>query len=605
MHLDELPPYPHAEQVARATEAAAAAAVSDSGWRRENYLDLAEPIVRTAIKWQDDEGFIIDPAIDEESVTCTARFVGALAILIGAGRCTEHVEACARAMDTATEQIAIPYGQPGHARAADFNTRDLMMAVRFVSPHVDADRAAEWRRRLATVDPDDLYDCGANTPPNVTHNWVVYAVVGEYLKTVDGLTDTSGWVERMIGQQLPLFTADGWYKDPNCPITYDLTVRQGFSWMLHNGYDGPNRDLIDEILRRGALTTLLTASPTGEAAFGGRSNQYHFMEAMTACFCESEAKRYAASGDRTLAGAFKRQAHLSAQAVRAWVLETKPWRHIKNRFPPTSLHGCDPYGHLSVYGLLAANLFGVAYLMADDDIAEGPTFSEAGSRVVAVDPGFHKVYATCRRTHLQIDTSADHHYEATGLGRFHRAGVPTFLGLSASCTGKPTYTVTIPTFTRSVAIGPGWCVDGHWWYLADLGEEVRDVELRVEREGDREVAFRIVYQLEGVGADQVVERCRLAEGRVDVNVAIGGEPDSACLSVPLWMTDGELETLPDVLDDGFRVRLGDHEYRVRWTGNADPETTTEPGAAANRNGAYLVGRIEVESNELSYALELS
>ena len=83
MHVDELPPYPHAEQVARATEAAAAAAISDSGWRRENYLDLAEPIVRTAIKWQDDEGFIIDPAIDEESVTCTARFVGALAILIG------------------------------------------------------------------------------------------------------------------------------------------------------------------------------------------------------------------------------------------------------------------------------------------------------------------------------------------------------------------------------------------------------------------------------------------------------------------------------------------------------------------------------------------
>ncbi len=605
MQPGDLPPYPHAEHAQRATEAAAASAISDTGWRRENYLDLAEPIVRTAIDWQDDEGFIIDPSIDEESVTCTARFVGALAVLIGAGRCTEHVEACARAMDTATEQIAIPYGKPGHARAADFNTRDLMLAVRFVSPHVNADRAAEWRRRLAAVHPDDLYDCGANTPPNVTHNWVVYAVVGEYLKTADGIADTSQWTERMIDQQLPLFTADGWYKDPNCPITYDLTVRQGFSWMLDNGYEGPNRDIIDEILRRGALTTLLTASPTGEAAFGGRSNQYHFMEAMTACFCESEAKRCARRGDKALAGAFKRQAHLSGQAVRPWIIETDPWRHIKNRFPATSLHGCDPYGHLSVYGLLAANLFGVAYLMADDSIPEGPAFCEVGSRAVMVDREFHKVYATCRGTHLEIDTRADHHYEATGLGRLHRAEVPTFLGLSAPCTATPTYTVTIPTFSRPVAIGPGWCVGGRWCYLAGLSAEVRDVGLRVERENEAEVLFEIIYQLDGVDADRVTERYRLTEGRVEVRATIGGEPDAACLSVPLWMTDGELETLPDVLDDGFRVRLGDHEYRVKWTGNADPEISSEPGAAANRNGAYLVGRIETQGDELSYVLELS
>lgn len=601
----DLPPYPHMKQVERAHRDAAEASVVASGWRRDDYLDLAEPIARSAIEWQDDEGFIIDPSMEEESVTCTARFVGALAILIGAGRCAEHIESCARAMDAATEQIAIPYGQPGHARAADFNTRDLMMAIRFVSPHVAAARAAEWRRRLGAVHPDDLYDCGANTPPNVTHNWVIYAVLGEYLKTAAGIADTSDWIERMIDQQLPLFTAAGQYRDPNCPITYDLTVRQGFSWMLDNGYDGPQREIVEELLRRGALTTLLTASPTGEAPFGGRSNQYHFMEAMTACFCEFEAKRYARAGDRVLAGAFRRQAHLGARATRPWILETRPWRHIKNRFPPTSLHGCDGYGHLSVYGLLAANLFGVAYLMADDGIAEGPAFCEVGGRVVAVDRRFHKVYATCCGTHLQIDTSADPHYEATGLGRFHRTGAPTFLGLSASCASKPSYTVTIPTFPRPVAIGPGWRIEGHWQHLAELSEEVTKATVRVEREAADEVVFEVLYQLQGAGVEQVRERYRLTEGRAEIRTVIEGQVEAACLSAPLWMTDGEYETLPDAVPDGFTVRWRDHEYRVIWTGAAEPEISMEPGAAANRNGAYSVGRIEVGGNELAYALELS
>lgn len=601
----DLPPYPHTDQVERAREDAAGATITDTGWRRDNYLDLAEPIVRTAVDWQDDEGFIIDPSIDEESVTCTARFVGALAILIGAGRCLEHVEACAQAMDTATEQIAIPYGEAGHARAADFNTRDLMMAVRFLSPQVDADRANEWRRRLGAVHPDDLYDCGANTPPEVTHNWVVYAILGEYLKTIAGIADTTDWIERMIAGQLPLITSDGWYKDPNCPITYDLTVRQGFSWMLDNGYDGPQKPAIDEILRRGALTTLLTASPTGEAAFGGRSNQYHFMEAMTACFCEFEAKRYARTGDDVVAGAFKRQAHLGAQATRPWILETEPWRHIKNRFPATSLHGCDGYGHLSVYGLLAANLFGVAYLMADDSIDEGPAFCEIGGRALAVDEAFHKVYATCQGTHLQIDTRADQHYEATGLGRFHGSGAPTFLGLSASCTATPSYTVTIPTFPRSVAIGPGWLVDGKWHYLAGLSGQITAWQPYIEREDGSEVAFGIVYELDGVGADRVTEHYRLSRGRVEVSAAVGGDPDAVCVCVPLWMTDGEHETLPDVVDSGFRVRWQDHEYRVAWVGDGAADISMEPGAACNRNGAYSLGRIETAGDELSYVLELS
>jgi hypothetical protein len=597
------PAYPHHSQVARAREDAASSSTTPTGWTREQYLDLAEPIVRTAIEWQDETGAIIDPQAGEETVTCGARFVGALAALIGAGRCTEHVKACARAMDLQTEQIAVPYGQPGHAKAADFNTRDLMLAILFVAPLIQPERAAEWRRRLAAVPPDDLYDCGANTPPDVTHNWVDYAIVGEYLKFAAGIADHRDWIERMLDQQLPLFTDDGMYRDPNCPITYDLTVRQGLSWMLDRGYDGPHRAWIDELLRRGALTTLLTISPTGEAPFGGRSNQFHHMEAMICCFCEFEAKRYARAGDGVLAAAFKRQAHLSARATAPWITETKPWRHLKNRFAPTSLIGCDGYGLLAVYGLLAANFLGVAYHMADETIPEGPGFSEAGGRVAQVDPEFHKVYATCRGTHLQIDTRADPHYDATGLGRFHRAGVPSFLGLSCPFAASPSYNLPPEVAPRAVAVGPGWRVGDEWVYLAELGSEIEDVRLDVEREGEDAVVFSVIYRLSS-DVTEVRERYELTEGRVRIEARVEGTPGPCCMRVPLWHTDGEYEAAPEVLPTGFRVQWQGHGYGAVCGSPNLVAVSVEAERVANRNGIYGVGRIEANGNEVSVTLEV-
>jgi len=600
MDPNAVPPYPHDAHVARAYAEAASAVTAPTGWTRERYLDLAEAIVRPALAWQDESGALIDPVKGEETVTCGARFVGALAALIGAGRCTEQVEACARAMDRQTEQIAVPYGEPNHAKAADFNTRDLMLAMMFVAPLVAPERAAEWSKRLAAVHPDDLYDCGANTPPKVTHNWVVYAIVGEWLKFAAGIADHREWIERMLAQQLPLFTADGMYRDPNCPITYDLTVRQGLSWMLDRGYDGPQHARIEELLRRGALTTLLTISPTGEAPFGGRSNQFHHMEAMVCCFCEYQARHYALHGDPVLAGAFKRQARLSARATAPWILETDPWRHLKNRFAPESLIGCDGYGLLAVYGLLAANLLGVAYHMADESVPERPTFSEVGGRVVQVDPEFRKVYATCGGTHLQIDTRADPHHDATGLGRFHRAGVPTFLGLSCPFAVEPAYRLPPDVAPQAVAIGPGWQVGDRWVYLAELDAEIEDVTLTVEHEGADRVTFSLMYRLAGE-VREVRERYELSEGEVRIEARIEGAPGPCCVRVPLWLTDGLYTSTPEVVPDGAVVAFGDHQYRLTCAEGA----VAQEDEIANRNGIYRLAGLQSSGPALSLTLHLS
>jgi hypothetical protein len=328
------------------------------------------------------------------------------------------------------------------------------------------------------------------------------------------------------------------------------------------------------------------------------------MEAMIACFCEYEARRYVALGDTDLAAALKRQAHLGAGAAAPWILGGDEWRHLKNRFPRESMHGCDGYGYPAVYALLAANLFGVAYRMADESITEGPTFSEAGGRVVVSDPGFHKVYATCRGMHLQIDTKADLHYDATGLGRIQRVGVPSYLGLSCPFTPTPSYTVTEHTPERAVAIGPGWREADGWEYLAGLSEHVQSVGVSVECEGASEVAFSVTYHLSGVAASAVTERCRLTGGQAEIVTQVAGVGGPVCLTVPLWLSDGEVEGQPRLLPDGFRVTLDGHEYRAIWTGAPGVRISIESASAANRNGVYRIGRIETDGNELRCVLTL-
>ncbi len=61
---------------------------------------------------------------------------------------------------------------------------------------------------------------------------------------------------------------------------------------------------------------------------GGRSGQFNFQEGIISALCEIEAERYKES-DPLLAGAFKRQAHLSAKSVGRWLQDMSPPRHSK------------------------------------------------------------------------------------------------------------------------------------------------------------------------------------------------------------------------------------------------------------------------------------
>ena len=409
------------------------------GWRptgidRRFYLDICERIVKEAVRWVDDQGRLIDPVLRKEVAQSTPRFVSSAALLLCFGRAPEVKEAAYRAMSSSCRRLADPAVR---SMSPDFWMRELATAYLAFETVADQDRLRGWAADLARVEPEKIY---LQVRPDGTkletlHNWTVYAAAGEVLREAAGIQASGKFLwgkaffDRYMAAQLGHFTSLGMYRDPGDPITYDITTRLQFATALAlGGYDGEHREAIGELLRRGGLATLLFVSPQGFVPYGGRSSQFCFQEAIVSALCELEARRHRKS-DPALAGAFKRQARLSALSMKRWMLEMTPWRHLKNGFPPEARHGLDTYGEYSVYSLLISSFLGLAALYADDTIEEAPCPSERGGFVFELSPAFHKVFANCGRTYVEIDTNADPRYDAGGLGRFTRDGVPLELGL--------------------------------------------------------------------------------------------------------------------------------------------------------------------------------
>jgi hypothetical protein len=393
------------------------------------------------------------------------------------------------------------------------------------------------------------------------------------------------------------------YRDPNCPMTYDAVPRMNLSLLFHSGYRGAYFPFLDEMLRRGALTMLLCLSPTGEAPFGGRSNQQNFNEATIALICEFEASRYQKGGNLELAGVFKRAALLAARSVRRW-LDLRPVRFTKNEFPPESQHGRQKdYGFYAVYSLLIAGQFGFAGWLADPAIAERPTPFETGGYVVRLGDDFHKVFATCGGYHVEIDTRADLHYDATGLGRLHKAGAPSETALSTPAVAHPDYLVSTSPTPRNVAIGPGWEQNGKIRWLSDLSREIEKVDVETLGENADQVKFRITYRC-GPNEPTIAETYELTRNGLTMTCEIIGKANSVYFQVPLIETDGAHHSRVETGTNSFRVSYQGLTYRVCSLLPGGVDTRLEEFTAPNRNGVYRVGVFSAKGNSITCHLSI-
>lgn len=366
-------------------------------------------------------------------------------------------------------------------------------------------------------------------------------------------------------------------------MTYDLVVRQQLDLILSEGYSGAELCWVEEVCRRGAIVSVLMQSTTGQYPFGGRSNQFHFVEAHFACLCECRARYYDARGQAALAGAFKRAGRRAVAMTRPWVTGLEPLRQTKQGFPPSLEHGIDSGGYYSVYSLLMASLCATAYHLADESIQEAITPAELGGYVVQLSPAFHKVFAACAGYHIQIDTRADLTKDATGMGRLHREGAWPETALSMPITATPAYSFCFQHPLRNMAAGPAWLdAEGKQHRLADFSGEIEHVRLVVHQQTPARVAFELLYAGNMAGVHSIRESYALTPDGLWYAVALSPEPAALWITVPAIRTDGDAESIDR--SDRSCVRI---EYRG-WVLEAigpHPERAPDP-PAANRNALY-------------------
>ncbi len=571
---------------------AVVARADDSIYQR--CLGHAERIVRNAVRWQDGSGRIIDPYEKKETNTATARFLGALGLQLLHGRCADLIEPCAAALTPALEDLY-------YRRArywGEFIVKEALMAFIALKGKVPRSQSDQWTHLLADYDPETTYSRTlTNTPkPEALHNFVTFGIAGEALKQKYGLADNTAFMDKYIAQQLTRCDENGMYNDPHAPLVYDVTPRMNLSIAMWAGYHGAQYEKLSETLKRGGLSQLLYQSSIGEFPFGGRSSQQNFTEISFAIVCLYEARRWADTGDKAMAGAFMRAAALAMQAIEKYLLAS-PVFFNKNMFPPETQHGRQrSYGFYGVYSLLIASQIGFACRMADDTIPETTCPAECGGYVFQPATTFHKVFAACGGVHLEIDTNADFKYDATGLGRLHFAGCPAELCLSVPITATPDYLTCVPAAPDNIAIGPGW--DGCW--LAALAGETLRARCEILEQNAGRIRFNVDYEYESCAISELYEIT--AAGMELTVVQKNGYPLN--LRVPLLASNGRDTSTITVLRDGFEVLFKGFVYGVRCL-NDRVTARMETFDAPNRNGIYKVGRLTVADASLRCRFSVS
>jgi hypothetical protein len=498
---------------------------------------------------------------------------------------------------------------PGDPQA-DFCIKEIMFSQKMMKGCLPdwEESSAAWMSELRKVDPYMHYGSvlREGKDPATLHNINIYNMAGEFLRETEGLTDTAAYFAAHWPVQLERFDENGMYRDPGNPILYDLTTRCQIQLLLGFGYSGPYAAALDARLKKGGLATLRLQSVSGELAYGGRSNQFLFNEALIAANGEYEAVRYAGEGNLELAGAFKQSARLAVEAIMPW-LQLQPPRHIKNKYPIESWHGTENYGYYDKYMITLGAFLAIGYWFADDSIPEAECPAAAGGYVWNTSPSFHRITAQAGGYSIQVDTAADKHYDATGLGRIHCRGVPTELILSTPLSHGDKYRLSGGLERTDAAIGPGWRdpQTGEIRYLAQCASLA--AELQVLEESAERVSFQIIYRGEELPFGVLKETYQVSAEGVALEAELGGTGDSGAQTeiyfrIPLIASNGQEVSRISSHAAGVQLELNGYSYKASFGQSVELQrATTRYG---NRNGEYVLAQARMEGNKARLQIEV-
>ncbi len=408
-------------------------------------------------------------------------------------------------------------------------------------------------------------------------NWNIVSSCGELLRRKDGLVAPDmmdaqmDYLEKSLAGHVDHLTQFGMYEDPNSPLAYDEFSRLWLDDMMADqAYSGTLAGRLTEFLRTGGLSTLLLLSPSGEWASGGRSAFHNWNDAETTVICEINANNWNLAHRPDVAGAFKRAAHLALESMQHWQRPSGELWIVKNRAEPQTRLGFENYSYHTQYNLLPMAMLAIAYTRADDSIVERPAPSEVGGYVFDLRDTFHKIVAAAGGYYVLIDTSADPHYNSTGLQRVHESGI-AFPPLSDSTAPERAYG---PASGERIAMTPGiqWkqTANSPWLGLGDFvtghPDHIKSASLNVTHDQASDVAFTVDYALAGPGEDgrHVVESYTITNAAVECDDRIVGGSPVAALRVyfPALVNDGAKPTKVSI--DGPGVTIDNRGSILTW-----------------------------------------
>ena len=295
---------------------------------------------------------------------------------------------------------------------------------------------------------------------------------------------------------------------------------------------------------------------------------------MIACLGEFYASYFAHKGDFKKAGEYKASAILARESLLRW-LDKEPISHIKNRYNFDSFIGSESYGNFNKYMITVASFIYLAFLFADDSIEPTVSVAEKGGYIAQTSEDFHKTFINFGGYFLQIDTNADFHYDANGLGRIHKKDCEPTVCLSVPFSPHPNYVID-----GENPSGMSICCYAETNGKRLLGADEYAVYSLVKSEND-ENHVKAVFDVKL--SDEITVTHQYVVTDLGVDISLSGYENSGFM-LPVFDFDGS---------DNTDITIAENAVKVEYNGSVckysfDGEISADFQYYYNRNGRYRV-----------------
>ena len=542
---------------------------------KQSYIDLMENVLSA---YSDEDIFNYTKSVMEKGITEHGypRLTANIGILIAHGKRIDLKDHFLLMMDICCEKM--PNSAPGNVWTGignDFSVKEIIFCILELekSKTFDKSTTEKWREKLSVIRPEDTYDMVAPIPPVKVNNWAAFGAFSEQVRKMAGIGDESEFIENQVLSQLFSFDENGMYRDPNEPMVYDGVTRLQLAGALFCGFDGKGKDELEEFMLKSAEPTLLMQSVTGEIPFGGRSNQFLHNETFYAALCEFYATWFKNKGDLKKAGQFKHAAKIATDYALQYLDVSKTIYHIKNYYDRSTKYGCETYAYFDKYMVTVGSWLYMAYYFTDDSIDEVECPAFAGKYIWQTSEHFHKVFVNHGEYFAEIETDANYHYDASGLGRIHKKDIPSALCLTVPFTNTPEYTIDIENPSH-LSIAGGCEVNGKWSYGWEEGTKYVVTEKTTTDD------FSMVkYDCTLKNGTVLTHTLKLSADGAEITIS-GAE--SIALTLPAFYFDGK---------ENAKITTEKNSTQIDYKGcicryETDGSITDTNLEYANRNGHY-------------------